>query len=211
MNFTFLAVFVQILASTIIKYLAIFHQGSLNEVEDKKIIRRTRFVIGASTFTITAVSGIGYKSTLYAHISGNEIDEWIVPNHYGFKGILILDAMVLGFVQGRIEIYKTKIKNHLANQTEVVEQGINNNEQNDDFKMDFSLARKIASCVSLSVFFLLWFFFDSVHENESLEEKFTKVMRTVTISQLILFLVIPLVFIIKMDNLYKFVIKPFKK
>ena len=210
-NFTIMAVFVQILASTIIKYLAIFHQGTLNEVDDMKIVRGTRFVIGMSAFTSAAVTGVGYKSALYAHISGNEVNELIVPNHYAFKSILILDAIVLGFVQGRIEMYKRKIKNNLANQSEAVEQGINNNEQTDDFKIDFSLARKIASCVSLSVFFLLRFFLDSVYENENLKEKFSKVMRTTTITNFILFLVIPLVFIIKTDNLYKFVIKPFKK
>ena len=105
-NFTIMAFFVQILTSTIIKYLAIFHQGYLDEIEERKIVWGTRFIVGVTAFTLVAFSGVGYKSTLYSHISGIELDEWVIPNHYAFKSILILDAVVLAFVQVKIELFK---------------------------------------------------------------------------------------------------------
>ena len=206
-NFTIMAFFVQILTSTIIKYLAIFHQGYLDEIEERKIVRVTRFIVGVTAFTSVALSGVGYKSTLYAHISGIELEEWVIPNHFALKSILILDAAVLAYVQVKIELFK---KSNLPKQIELMEEGNNVREDHEGTKIDFALARKIVICLILGLLFLLQFFFNSIHEEESLEEKFTKGVRMITISFSIPSLIIPLIFIKNTKNLYNFCVKPFK-
>ena len=41
---------------------------------------------------------------LHPRISGIELKEWVIPNHFALKSILILDAAILAYVQVKIEL-----------------------------------------------------------------------------------------------------------
>ena len=131
----------------------------------------------------------------------------LLTSSLDLKSILILDAAVLAYVQVKIELFK---KSNLSKQIELMEEGNNGGGEHEDTKTDFGLARKIVVCLILGLLFLLQFFLNSIYEEESLEEKFTKGVRMITISFSIPSLVIPLIFIKNTKNLYKFCVRPFK-
>ena len=94
----------QVLCSTMIRYLVIFHQGLLDEIEDLKIVKVSRMV----SFSMAILSGImcvfENGSMFYIYMTGIECPTCPVPKFYIKKIMVVLNLMAIGYVQFSIEI-----------------------------------------------------------------------------------------------------------
>ena len=111
-RFVVLAWFFQAFFVMIIRYLSIFHQGFLNRFEDRKIIYAIRSLV-AILSTLAVLDDITMEGTEYSYLVGKEMDPEKIPKVRLFKTILVLELLLVIFVQVKIKLLDRRINSNL--------------------------------------------------------------------------------------------------
>ena len=186
-HFTAFAFINQVILTLVIRYLSVFHQTKLNEINDKTVILVTR-VLNASWAVIAHfIDDYLSGGPIYYFLTG--VDTGRVSSNFLSKIMFISVIVVAIIVQVRIEHYKKKI------QPQNVE-GV----QHDQYS--FRIAVVIASIVSTMFVWLLGFGW-SIHGSDS----GTAIAKNLVVSIVgfsLLTIVLPCMVIKRNQNMYKF-------
>ena len=193
---TIMALFVEMFVSNIIRYLAVFHQGFLNDIDDENIIRGTRIAIAMTSLTTVPLTDVGYKSVLYSHFSGIQSERITVPNSYPIKMMVALNLVSIVYTQLKIEYYKKKVDmlQPLLQRSQDDEEDI---EIEEEPRWSLSTKRNIALCVLsvILVFIYTIYSHSNPEDHPTIEGTIIKGLRAITIIQVVLTIIIPLIYI----------------
>ena len=200
---TVMALFVQMFVSNIIRYLAVFHQGFLNDIDDENIIRGTRIAIAMTSLTTVPLTDVGYKSVLYSHFSGIQSERITVPNSYPIKMMVALNLVSIVYTQLKIEYYKKKVDmlQPLLQRSQDDEEDI---EIEEEPRWSLSTKRNIALCVVSVILVSIYTIYShsNLEDDQNIERTIIKGLRAITIIQVVLTIIIPLIYIKNTKKLY---------
>ena len=109
-----MAYLLQIMVTILIRYLYIFHPGFMHDKSDKNITRATRIFVGLGTLASPFLNDFGKGGPEYAYLMNDdkatEKDQGPARTFSLFRGVLILDILLLIGTQIRIEMFKKETK-----------------------------------------------------------------------------------------------------
>ena len=188
-----IAFFNQIILTLVIRYLSVFHQTELNEINDKTIILVTRFLNISWAIIAHFIDDFLSGGPIYFFLTG--VDTGSVSSNYLSKIMLIVIIVVAIIVQVRIEHYKKKIQPQHAEDVQ--------SDPND--LCSSRIAVVIVSVVATMCVLLLWFGW-SIHGSDS----GTAIAKNLVISIVafsLLTIVLPCMIIKRNQNMYKFCVE----
>ena len=111
-RFVVLAWFFQAFFVMIIRYLSIFHQGFLNRFEDHKVIFAIRSLVTILS-ALAVLDDFNMEGPEYSYLVGKEMDPEKIPKFRLFKAILILELLLVIFVQVKIKLLDGRINSNI--------------------------------------------------------------------------------------------------
>ena len=150
-HFNFAAILMQILVCNIVRYLSIFHQSVLTEISDKKIVKMARLVVLFSAFLSNLLDNIGQGDHLYTHLTDAPKVEMTDEHIYTIVLMLVLNIVVLLWIQVKIEKYEKKVDELIRVEDQQEAQ------DNLYAGLDKGTVRKIIAVLVIGIiFFLFW-------------------------------------------------------
>ena len=202
------AILLLLMATIIIRYLYIFHPGFLNETNDQTITRMTRSFVGIGSIVSVFNESFATNGPEYQHLTGTMDDEdKPVPKLWILKGTLLIDFILLSFLQARIEIYERKMKkkptiNLKRGPVPAHRQSRQRKKRNKNsvFANSTLAITLVLLVVILGMVFEWTFFPRAIGSNMA-----AKALRTRVISNTILTVILPILWIRKIKNFSMFV------
>ena len=193
-----MAILFLLMATIVIRYLYIFHPGFMYDTKDQTIILATRSFVAIGSIVSLSMENFTKKGPEYQYLTGRNDDEdddfnkfWIL------QGTLLIDFILLFLLQAKIEIYEEKMRKMPALN---LERGPNNCTKNSVFA-NSTLAMTLVLLMVIIVMVLEWTFFPhAIGSNLA-----AKALRTRVISNTILTVILPILWIRKVKNFSMFV------
>ena len=184
-----IAILLLLMATIVIRYLCIFHPGFMYETNDQTIMLATRSFVGIGSIVGVFMENFTKEGPEYQYLTGRSDDEdddfnkfWIL------QGTLLIDFILLSLLQAKIEIY------------EEIDRGPNNCTKNSVFA-NSTLAITLVLLMVIIIMVLEWTFFPhAIGSNLA-----AKALRTRVISNTILTVILPILWIRKVKNFSMFV------
>ena len=205
----------QIFASLLIRYISIFHQSFLHDINDFRIRKIVRSLVFLISFTCLinedlgkynsvrwkkllhfSIFNLGEGGVIFAHLTNTKVDMEHPKKFNIFLAIIVLDLLTLIFVQVKIELYERGLDAaQLPFQSQEDLQGNQDRRKVVTFRMIF---------VSLLLFFFnaMEWVVEAGWNNE--EDIFESELRHRIISASIFMLGVPLILIVRNENMYMF-------
>ena len=190
----------QMCASMIIRYLTIFHQSKLNEIEDKTILNRTRLSVGILSFAAAIVNGFNPKRPppIYSYLMGKYSEDLLIDKFYVPKTMMVLAFLVMIFVQIKIERYDKKLTSNLAK-----EDNDQTSEEIGTFNFNIRTIRNVIFCFCL-ILFLYFLLYLNLNSKPISQQAIIKLALINLVMQIILTIIIPLFLIYRTQNLFNY-------
>ena len=104
------AFLLQLMVTNVIRYLYIFHPGFMHDTKDQTIMRATRTYVGLGSVASAFLNDYGKGGIEYSYLTNSETDGFLPHQNkfWFFRGILVLNILLLIVAQARIEMFKNQ-------------------------------------------------------------------------------------------------------
>ena len=189
----------QICASMIIRYLTIFHQSKLNEIEDMTILNIARLSVGLLSFATAIVNGFNPKRPppIYSYLMGKYSEDLLIDKFYVPKTMMVLAFLVMIILQIKIERYDKKLTSNLAKDQR--------SEEISTFNFNIRTIRNVIFCFCF-ILFLYFLLYLNLNSKPISQQAIMKLALTNLVMQIILTIVIPLFLIYRTQNLFIYIV-----
>ena len=204
------AILLLLMATIVIRYLYIFHPGFLYQFNDHTITWTTRSFVGIGSIVSVFMENFAKEGPEYQYLTGTNNDEGDEKdfNKFNFlQGTLLTDFVLLSLLQAKIEIYERKMKkkptiNLKRGPTPAHRQSRQRKKRtkNSVFANSTLAITLVLLVVILGMVFEWTFFPRAIGSNMA-----AKALRTRVISNTILTVILPILWIRKIKNFSMFV------
>ena len=201
------AILLLLMATIIIRYLYIFHPGFLYEFNDQTITRITRSSVGIGSIVSVFMENFAKEGPEYQYLTGtnNNGGEMDFNKFYVLQGTLLIDFFLLFLLQAKIEIYEKKMKkkptiNLKRGPAHRQSRPRKKRTKNSVFANSTLAITLVLLVVILGMVFEWTFFPRAIGSNMA-----AKALRTRVISNTILTVILPILWIRKIKNFSMFV------
>ena len=197
------AILLMLMAAIVIRYLYICYSGFMYETNDQMIMLVTRCFVGFGSITFAFLEEFTKAGPEYIYLTGsnNEEDKNKVGTLKILQGLLAVDFILLFLLQAKIEFNKEKLR---KNSTINLQRGPARRQQRRQTNSVFGNSTLAITFVLLMVMLFIvleWTFFPrAVSSNMA-----AKALRTRVISNIILSVILPILWIRKIKNFSMFV------
>ena len=197
-----LGIFWQIFVIVVVRYLSVFYHSMLNSVDEINVIMTTRLFVGfmclISTLLDCYVNGYE-RQYIYISLTNMDIDPELISAFKCMQFAVVVDIIVLVMVQIRIEIFKKP-----TNIPVVTEDEENPNCLETTFEYSNNTIRTLLFIMCVILFCLLAFLLLVLPKINNLN---LSRLRFTVFTQILLTNLIPLIFIKRNPNMYKYCFK----
>ena len=179
------------------RYLSIFHQASLNSIDERFVTIITRTVIGSISLIMPLLVDIS-KSPPFFFLTNQNSNEGIKNQDRHFRFLVLFEVLLIIFVLLRVEIYKRSSEVPIQNNLEVIEP--NNEDDDDDPTQESTIQFMILLLFSVILFVLIWLFLFRRSSGNILLDR----IKITLIMQLIILNIIPSILIYRSPKMFNF-------
>ena len=196
-----MAILLLLMATTIIRYMYIFHPGLMFETNDQTIMLLTRSFVGIGSIVCAFMENFTKGGPEYQYLTGTSDDGIRDINKFRIlQGILLVDFLLLFLLQAKIEIKSTNFTISLNGGPVTCQENEKKETKNSVFG-NSTLAVTFVLLVVILCMVLEWTFFPrAIGSNLP-----AKALRTRVISNTILTVILPILWIRKVKNFSMFV------
>ena len=193
-----MAILFLLMATIVIRYLYIFHPGFMYKTKDQTIILATRSFVAIGSIVSLSMENFTKKGPEYQYLIGTTNDDEVdFIKLRILPGILLIDFVLLSLLQVKIEIFEKEMKNMPIF---CPKKQPNHCAKNSVFANSTLAITLLLLVVVLGMVFEWTFFPRAIGSNLA-----AKTLRTRVISNTILTIVLPLLWIRKVKNFSMFV------
>ena len=210
-QFAVISFLLQILIGLIIRYMTIFHQSYLNDIDDERIVAITRLTIGILALISSFLTGFNPERPppIYSYQVGIEDQDILIAKVYVVKFLMVSCIIAVVFVQIKVEIYEKKfevseIQEPGGNEQNVDEEQNNQHQEVIEQKNKTKTIRRVTFCIIFALAFYIFLFV--YYRDQVIAGSIFPIFLTNIILQTTLTIVIPVILIFRNENMFTFCI-----